>query len=168
MTRRSYSWFTAPILAVLAAGCSSSSDQFPSLAVREAERLTGQFTPAQPGEPAPTYSVPSSQIDAALATARAAHQRFIAARPGAQASARGARGSAVGTSPHSLALIDLADLSTYHSETSIALAALDRLEAQAATLFAPTDAVKAAQAEVAALIGTQDETLESLDRELAR
>ena len=149
-------------------GCATAPDQFPSLAVREAERMSGTLTPAQPEPAAPTYSVPAGEVENALAMARGAHERFVAGQPATTRLINSASGLAMGTDTHSRALIALADLTTYHSETASALASLDRLEAQGAVLFAPIDAVKAAQAEVEAMIGQQDAALDQLARELDR
>lgn len=79
-----------------------------------------------------------------------------------------AKGRDIGDNSHSRALIAVADLTALRSETVSALADLDRLEAQGKTLFAPTEAVKSAQAEVARLIDVQNTALNALTRELQR
>ena len=161
-------FLSAGCAALLLGACGGAQKEYPSLAVRDAERMVGELTPVQ-GEPAaPTYSVPAAKVDEALASARNAHIRFLAARPGAVTLVQQASGLGIGDDTHSRALIALADLTTLHSETSSALADLDRLEAQGATLFAPLDAVRAAQGEVESLVLAQNQTLDSLASELSQ
>lgn len=148
--------------------CAGNADQYPSLALRDAERVKGQFSPSPPDNTAPTYSVSSARIEDALAHARASHRQFMGSEPKVANLALNAKGRDIGDNSHSRALIAVADLTALRSETVSALADLDRLEAQGKTLFAPTEAVKSAQAEVARLIDVQNTALNALTRELQR
>lgn len=169
MTKKTYRAIAlSGLVTATLSGCAGAVDRFPSLALRDAERATGQFTPPTSNDTAPSYLVSSAKIEDALIAAHASHQRFMAAQPTAASLAIKARGRGIGDDTHSRALIALADLTTLRSETAGALADLDRLEARGATLFAPTDAVESAQTEVEIMIENQNTALDTLVRELER
>ncbi|AWW74225.1 hypothetical protein CD351_07255 [Erythrobacter sp. KY5] len=144
------------------AGCAGDSGRYPSLAIRDAERTTGQFTPAQPTTPAATATIDRTAIGAALESARTAHERFLAEQPAALTLARSASGRGDGSDVRSRALVAVASLSSLRGQTATALADLDRLEVEAATSFAATDDIRTAQSYVARLAQEQDDILESL------
>lgn len=148
------------------AGCAGDSDAYPSLAIRDAERVTGSLLPAsQPAAPALSAQTIES-IDTALLAARSMHARFLAARPQAAALVDAARGRGPESDNRAQALIAMADLTSLHSETAIALADLDRMEVEAATEFAPVEAIRSAQVQVKKLVSDQDLILEALWSEI--
>jgi hypothetical protein len=146
--------------------CAGSGDRYPSLAVRDAERVAGQYIPGNSGlDPAtsPAVAVVSSQDLAQLVqAARNAHQKFLEARPRTRELARNGRAKGIDSDARARALIALADLSSLRSNTAIVLADIDLLEAQAATTLAPTQKIIAAQMTVAQLINEQTAMLDQL------
>ena len=147
-------------------GCAGNSGDYPSLAIRDAERVTGSLSPAsQP--PATALSAQTIEsIDTALLSAQSMHARFLGARPQAAALVDAARGSEPESDNRAKALIAMANLTSLHSETAIALAELDRMEVEAATQFAPVDAIRSAQVEVKKLVTDQDTILDALWSEI--
>ena len=148
--------------------CQSTEGAYPSLAVRDVERVEGQFAPVA----VPPLDVPAvpTQIDGTmeqrLATlgedARAAHERFLAAEPAAARLASAASGAAVGSDAWASAQVALSDLESIRSETAIALADLDILAIAATVQAEESGAIDAARAEVLARVTAEDRTLESL------
>ncbi len=158
---RLHSIFLWPAFAsTLLAGCASAdADRFPSLALRDAERMTGQFTPTRPTEPPPPPVVSAVDLASIVENARAIHRNFLSEAPPALRLARSASGRDTINDQRSRALVAMAGLTTLHSQTVLALADLDKLEAEAATSFAATAEIQEAQSQVAALVAEQDETL---------
>jgi hypothetical protein len=158
--------FLASISALALSACAGASEKYPSLAIRDAERAVGQFSPAPPEPTAPTYVVDRTSIGDALDRARQSHERFLARRPDAADLAQAAAGRGNESDIRARALVALADLTSMRGETAIALADLDRLEVEAATVFAPAGEVAEAQSYVARLVGEQDQALDAIAREM--
>lgn len=158
---------TAPLLvlacaAIALGGCTKDASLYPSLATREAERVSGTFQPA----PVQTY-VPSAPPPATLgkvgqlrADAQAAHTRFLAAAQRAQGPAAG-RNSEVGSEAWSVAQVALADLSAAHSATMIPLADLDSMFAAAQNDGEDVSEIEKARGEVEAWVAAEDKVLDS-------
>lgn len=150
----------------LLSACAGSSDQYPSLAIRDAERVAGQFTPVAPDQP-PVPPVASGQeVADIVATAAEAHRKFTANAPGARRLVGAARGTSAESNARSSALVALADLTALRSQTAIALASLDHLETQAASTFAPLQEIREAQNAVSLLVSEQDAVIDSLGAEI--
>jgi hypothetical protein len=159
------------ISAAFLAGCASSSDQYPSLAVRDAERQTGQFTVATP-DTAPVQSAASApetftQLRGFVEQARSAHQQFVAVGTDAAQLVRGARGVRIDDDRRARALVAIARLTTLHGQTTLAMSDLDQLEFQAAAAFDATEDINAAQILVGQMIRDQEAALDSLSAKLA-
>ena len=151
----------------LVAGCAGDSGKYPSLAIRDAERVSGEFSPAPPAAPDPVAPVASNQeIGSIAARARETHRTFLSEQPAALQLAKAARGAGVESNDRSRAEVALSVLTTLRSETQLAMADLDVLEARAAGSFAPTDGIAAAQIQIASLLAEQDEMLSAVIAEL--
>lgn len=150
-----------PSLALVAA-CASPAADYPSLAVRDIERVSGtmEVTPAPP-LPAPPAATLAS-LDDLAATARAAHQRFLGAAPEARSLAASAAGAAQGSDSWARAQVAIADLEAQRSQAMIALADLDRIFVEAATSAQSTDSITAVRSEIDALVAQQDAVIRSL------
>ncbi|EAQ29528.1 hypothetical protein NAP1_02110 [Erythrobacter sp. NAP1] len=144
------------------AACAGDSDRYPSLAIRDAERASGQFTPVQTPAPAAITPADRASIGAALEQARSTHEQFMAQQPAALSLARSASGRGNDSDVRSRALVAVASLSSLRGQTAIALADLDRMEVEAATSFAAIEDIRTAQSYVARLAMEQDEMLETL------
>ena len=151
------------------AGCAGSSDQYPSLAIRDAERVSGQFSPSPPTEEiGPVREFSTQEISGLVAAAQESHQAFLDAQLVTGRLVSVARGSGAESEARALALVALADLSTKRSNTAIALADLDLLAAKAATELLSSEQLATAQTTVLELVNRQDSTLAQLWEQLER
>ncbi|MGB3807138.1 MAG: hypothetical protein WA936_08060 [Erythrobacter sp.] len=154
------------VLALLAAaatlsGCAGDSDRYPSLAIRDAERDTGEIAPVPQPEVEPVVS--TAALAEIVARAEGFNSRFESARPAVLRLARNASGAGPESEARARALVAIADLTSLHGRTSLALADIDRLEAEARTRFAPIEPIEEAQALVAQWVAAQDEALTNVE-----
>lgn len=150
-----------PSLALVAA-CASPASEYPSLAVRDIERVSGTMDVASaPPSPAPPAATLAS-LDDLAATARAAHQRFLASAPEARSLADSAAGAPWGSNSWARAQVAIADLEAQRSQAMIALADLDRIFVEAATSAQSTDSITAVRQEIDTLVAQQDAVIRSL------
>jgi hypothetical protein len=157
---------TAALALASLAACASTGDRYPSLAIRDAERISGEFAvaPSTP-EVAPVPRLPADtlgRIGALRTQAASAHQKFVAAVPGARNAVGNARGAGVEDDRWAGAQVALADLDSSRSEAAIALGDLDLLFADAAIEQAQREEIVAARSEVTALIAEEDLILAEL------
>lgn len=171
MNRASLS-LNAAALALALTGCATASD-YPSLARRPAERITGSAEVAAPSPaPSPPPAPPSPQMAGRLAQlveqARAAHAKFAARQGEAERLIGAASGSAVGSESWSVATIALADLESRRSEAMVALGELDAIYVGEAVQATETgepgnaDAASAAHAQVNGWLAEEDAVLDRL------
>ena len=168
MTRISFpACLLAACATVILSGCAGSSDRYPSLAIRDAERQAGVVTPAPAPDPvAPVAS--AEDIAVILASAREANTAFKEAQPGVSRLALAARGLGVESNAYANAAAAIAVLSSLRGETVAALGRLDELETEAATTFAPLEEIRIAQLEIEGMIAEQSAALEAVSGGLAR
>jgi hypothetical protein len=157
------------VLALMAtlAACASAQSQYPSLAIRPAERATGSMQPI-PAEPVLT-PLPQPALDRVsqlVADARSNHQGFLAQVAGARSAISGGRGAAVGSEAWARAEAALADVRAARSKTMVPLADLDRLLIDAGTNGEATDSIAAARDEIEGLLETEDRTVAELSANL--
>ena len=159
---------TLPALALTLAACASASSEYPSLAIRDAERASGTFEPvaAEPYVPPPTPAAVLGRLDELAAVARSAHQAFLAEVPAARSAVSAASGDAVGTEDWARAEVALAGLESKRSRAMIALADLDRLYVDAAVGGEALDRIGAVRDSVAAQVDQQNATIDGLGRSL--
>ena len=155
-------------IAALIAGCAATSDEYPSLAIRDVERAEGQFAPV----PVPQLDVPPIETGgiptpvSALAAAREADAAFRAALPSARRTVAAGRGAGRESDARASALVAIAVLESRRSDTAIALGHLDTLLV-ADRIEADLDsAVIAAHSEVLSIIKAQDAALDPLRAQL--
>ena len=154
-------------LTMLLAACATPS-AYPSLAIRDAERVKGAFGPPDTGTPAPVVAppAPSAELTARLAQlqdqAQAAHREFVSAVPAAERLANGA--GAVGSDSWASAQVALADLDSSRSKAAVALSELDILFIDATIDATRREAIGAARDSVVALVGQEDAVLARLRR----
>ena len=157
------------VVSALLAGCAANSDRYPSLAIRDIERVSGTFE-VDPQIATPPPTLPASDLEnipALVESARNAHLRFIDAAPSARRAVAAASGSGVDDNRWASAQVALADLESLRSMAAIPLGDLDRLHAIASITFAEKLAVNAAREEVLAMI-KEDEVLAELRGRLDR
>ena len=142
-------------------GCASVADDgFPSLARRDAERLTGSAIPADGADalpPPPSLSADlETRVGQLLGQARRAHDDFEQRRGRAGSLVGAASGAARASESWVSAQVALADLQSARSDTMIALAELDELFARERLAY--SDAISPG----AALVEEARETVEIL------
>jgi len=150
--------------ATLLSACAASGDQYPTLEIREAERVSGTFEVAPPVAPASLGSDIAASLPQVEAAARAAHAKFLSAVPNTQRLIEAARGTSAESNDWAAAEIALADLLSLRGETAVSLAELDLKYADATLRFEQRDAVGNAVRVVARLIAEEDRILAEIDR----
>lgn len=167
---RTRKWLLPAALTLTLTACASGKE-YPSLALRPAERISGDTKAVTP-EPSPPPAPPSQQFTSRLSQlleqARDAHQRFASRRGNVERLVAGAGGGALGGESWSVASAALADLEGARSDAMIALAELDRLYASESIAAAETgntgnaDAAAAAREQVNAWLAEEDGVLAAL------
>ncbi|MBB3859176.1 hypothetical protein GGQ88_000416 [Novosphingobium hassiacum] len=154
--------------ALMLGGCSDRGD-YPSLARRPAEDVYANARAAQtPAAQPPGVSAGlTSKLAALLATARKAHESFVARQPAATRAVSAASGAAKGTEAWSVASVAVAGLESARSEVGLPLADLDRLEVEASNRVADGadadfKAVRETRAQVEALTTSESDVIDSL------
>lgn len=158
----------ALLLAPLLAACATPDGEYPSLALREAERVTGSFEPTAPTPyvPPPTPATVVDQLGRLEAEAASAHQAFLAETAAARRTVASAQGAAFGSDGWARASVAIAGLEGARSRAMIALADLDRLLVEAAVEGGELDRIAAVRNTVTAQVDEQNSTIESLLRSL--
>lgn len=156
------------------AGCASSGDSYPSLAIRDVERAQGQFEPVASAQ----LDVPRVPVDASeslevrlaslLSEAQASHQVFEANAGTARNRVAVAAGAPIASDAWASAQVALADLDSLRSNTAVPLADLDRLHVAAAVQYEEREAIEQARAQVVALVAEEDAVLAALRGALAQ
>lgn len=155
------------------AGCAAGSSDYPSLAKRDAERVSGTADPVDAIAPETTEppGSPSAALEDRLAglvaRARRAHDDFLSRRGRAEQAINESRGSASTSDGWTNAQVVLSSLQAARSDAVIALADLDLLYAEERLAFPepPSPAALAiadARKQVQDLVTEQDATLARL------
>jgi hypothetical protein len=144
------------------AACASGPDAYPSLAIRDAERVSGTLQPAQPYVPTPAAPVVLQNAQALVDQAEGAHESFRRQLDGVRNAAQAARGAGIGSERWAVASVAIAGLETERSRAMIALADLDRMAVAAATEGGALDELAAAQARVDAIVAQQSAEIDGL------
>lgn len=170
MTRATRFATLAACLALLA-GCASDAGEYPSLARRPVERISGTAPVVTP-EPAPGLAAPlSPELAARLSQLGnrvvAAHARFTEVEPRARKLTAAARGAAVASESWAVATVALAELESARSEAMIALADLDMMYAAARIAGDGAVVIGATRTRVLAVIEREDEVLAELRGKIA-
>lgn len=165
----------APALCVLTllSACAGSTD-YPSLAIRDVERVQGSASAADgmvdtlPALP-PASADLTTRLSGLLDAARASHQRFESRRPATER-AVGAAGP-VGTPGWAAAQVALTDLQTTRSGGLVALAELDEMyvDARAANpeqVSPSAAAIATARDQVDAWVAGENSAIERLNARL--
>lgn len=159
------------LAALLLAGCAADYDNYPSLARRPAERISGTAEPAAPTTAPPPIVTPSADLAPRLAQladqAQAAHREFTGRLDRAESLVAAAGGAAVGSDGWAQASVALADLESSRSQAMIALADLDELYAAERIGGGDAATIAATRDRVIGLIGEEDQVLARLRGRIA-
>ena len=153
-----------PALAVSAmlASCAGAPEgAYPSLAIRDIERVSGTLAAPEP-LPAPEPPATLLRLDDLTDQASAAHARFLEAAPAAGRLTQEA--GAVGTEGWARGQVALADLQAIRSQAMIALADLDRLYVDAVTASGggAVQPIATARDSVGAMVAEEDRVIATL------
>lgn len=163
--------FVIPLLLTALAGCAGSgsgSGKYPSLAIRDIERVQGTFEPVGAEQlDVPKVEVAYSgslqdRLSALVGQAEDAHRAFTAAVPEAEQLANAANDAEIGSDAWASAQVALAGLDSARSDVAVALGELDILHAAGAVQAEDVGAIDAARGKVLALVTIEDATLERL------
>ena len=168
MIKAYFSSAIACMAGLVISGCAAPDGRYPSLAVRDAERVSGEFTPQAQPTGVPVVQPDSGRIDTAIASAKQANIKFLSQSDEVSALVAASRGTGQESDVRARALVGVASLTSLRGQTAGALSQLDALEAQAATSFAETGAIRDAQATVVRMLSAQDQILETLTGEGVR
>lgn len=144
--------------------CTTASDAYPSLAIRDVERAAGTMQPAEPAAyvaPAPPAAV-LDRLDQLAAEAASAHRAFQAEAPRARTAVTAARGAGPGADSWAVAQVAVAGLESTRSRAMIALADLDRIYVDAAVEGLEITRIAAARDRVAAQVDEQNAAIEQM------
>ncbi|MXP31847.1 hypothetical protein GRI94_08425 [Erythrobacter jejuensis] len=154
------------------AACASASTEYPSLSVRDAERIEGQFNSPSTAPVAAQPALPSADLRDRLAQLKAeastAHTAFLGAAPAATQKVDAARGTAIASDRWAIAQVALADLDSHRSKTAVALADLDILFTERAIALEQRGAVAETRETVTRMIAEEDAVLSRLRGELSQ
>lgn len=163
--------FVIPLLLTALAGCAGSgsgSGKYPSLAIRDIERVQGTFEPVGAEQlDVPKVEVAYSgslqdRLSALVGQAEDAHRVFTAAVSEAEQLADAANDAEIGSDAWASAQVALAGLDSARSDVAVALGELDILHAAGAVQAEDVGAIDAARGKVLALVTIEDATLERL------
>jgi len=159
----------ALLLSGLLAGCvAGPSGDFPSLAVRDAERLAGTLRPVQPYVAPPPGPATLQQLGALESEAGEAHAAFLAEASRASSIVEAARGADSGSEAWARAEVALASLAAARSRTMVPLADLDGLHVAAAVEGQSLDSIAAARDAAEAQVAAEDAAIARLKDVLDR
>lgn len=163
---------TLPLAAaacLLLSACGESQG-YPSLAIRDSERVSGSMDApaAAPFTPAPATPATLDQLESLHQSAREAHNRFVGAANEARSPVSRAVGSAAGSDSWAQAQVAVASLESIRSDVMVALADIDRLFVDAAVGGGEIAQLEAARNDVAMLVDEENRRIAELLSALGR
>lgn len=162
MKQRPATLIIAPAVLLLAACAKPGA--FPSLEIRDSERVTGTLE----APPVPTYTPPPlatatvATLSDLAARVRAAHQRFVAEEGSASATVTRGAGSSAGSDTWSDAQVAVAGLEAIRSDAMIALADIDRIHVDTHVIGGDVAWTEQVRAEASALVAEEDRLINAL------
>lgn len=150
--------------ALLATACASPERSYPSLAIRDVERVTGTMLPAEPTpyEPPATPAAVDDKVERLSATAEIAHQGFLDELPDLSRTYATGRDAEPGSDAWAHAVVALGGLEAARNHTLIALADIDRLYVVNAIGGNDTSKIDLARTFVVALVEEEDRMIASI------
>ncbi len=152
-------------LAILLPGCASPQANYPSLAIRDAERVQvtpETIPPAQPAAQPPLSAELVQRIAQLQTSASNAHSTFLNAVQGTERLVDAAAGSDETSNRWASAQIALASLESLRSLAAVPLGDLDLLHADAALALDQRKIIEDARAAVVGMIAQEDAILAGL------
>jgi hypothetical protein len=160
--------FALPVLVlpVLLCACATPDGVYPSLAIRDGERMTGTMEPVQvePYVPPATPEAVLDQLSQLASQAQGAHAAFVTMAPKSRPAIVAGLGQEMGSDGWVSGQVALAGLETTRNNALIALADLDRLYADAVTDNNEGEKIAAVRSEVLALVAQEESMLAAMTR----
>jgi len=156
-------------LPALLAGCATAAGEFPSLAIRDSERVTGSMQPAENAwvsPPAPPEAL--NRLDGLQAQARSAHEAFLARAENARRLVGAGSDAEQGSDAWANAHIALAELQSTRAPALIAMAELDAFYAAVMTQGAEVEEIAAVRETVLAMVTDEERLIGELGAELVQ
>jgi hypothetical protein len=148
--------------AALLGACAAPQSEYPSLAIRDVERVSGTMQVAPAPSPAPPPAFALSQLDGLAEQLRTSQAEFVALTPASRGVVLGAAGQARDSQDWSNAQVAIAELEALRSRTMIAVADLDRLYVDATTGGFDTAAIANVRDRAQAIIEHQTDVIVTL------
>ncbi len=154
--------------------CAGSGDRYPSLEIRDVERVQGSFDPADAGESAlPTpVAAPSAdtvqRLSDLTASASAIHAEFERAVPQTSRIVSTAGRASVASDSWASAQVALSDLELIRSRAAVTLADIESVYVDARLEAQQLDTITAARNQVLGLIAEEDAVLARLRGQMLR
>lgn len=152
--------------AILLSGCATPQAAYPSLAIRDAERVQGSFGAEAGSAPTAVETPLSADLAARLAqlqtAATSAHRAFLTAAPSAARLVNAASGAAITNDRWASAQVALASLESARSQTAVPLGDLDLMHADAALALQQRGEIQDTRDAVTSLIAEEDAILSNL------
>lgn len=154
------------LAAILLSGCAAPKAAYPSLAIRDVERVEGSFEPENALVEPIVEAPPAAELVERLAqlqnAAASAHRSFMASAPEATRLVNAAAGTDVTSNQWASAQIALASLESARSQAAVPLGDLDLLHADAAIALEQRQAIQTTRTAVIGLIAEEDAILSNL------
>ena len=144
------------------AACASAPGEYPSLAIRDAERVTGTIATPEPYVPPPAPAPVLDRLAQLTGEAASTHSAFLSEAPRARRTVSAARGASAGSENWAQAQVALAGLEAARSQAMVALADLDRLYVDAAVEATELDRIAAVRKEVIGIVEAEDAVIAEL------
>lgn len=155
------------VMSAFLAACSTTpSDRYPSLAIRDIERVYGSNWAVAPEPPPSVPAILSPELAERLAQFRAAavkaHAEFLQAAPRVEVLVIAAENAELASERWVDAQVGIADLEASRSRAMIALADLDALQIAAELEGGPIEAIVATQQQINTLVAEEDQRLNAI------
>lgn len=154
------------LLSLSLGACASAGEDYPSLAIRDAERAQGTMLPPPPYIPPPISAATGDQLTALADQAASAHREFNTLAARARRAVSAARGQGPGSDNWAVAQVAVAQLESQRSATMIHLADLDRLFVDAAIEGNELTRIEQTRQQVTTLVDSENALIDELLRSL--
>ncbi len=155
---------------ILLAACAAPQANYPSLAVRDAERVQSSFesgaAPAQPAVEIPASADLTQRLAQLQSAAASAHRAFLSAAPSAARLVNAASGASNTNDRWASAQIALASLESARSQAAVPLGDLDLMHANAALALEQRSIIEDTRNAVTSMIAEEDAILSTLRRKM--
>jgi hypothetical protein len=169
MTMRLPASIAATAAILLVAGCATDSELYPSLSIRDEERITGVFEPVEPEPyiPTPPNADTLGRIAQLKSNAMDSHGRLLELAERARGPVAAARGAALDSDAWAIASIAIANVEAQRSETLLAVAELDLIYVRTHEVAGEVGDISSALNEVSLILLEEERLIDAFHASLA-